>query len=209
MIFRADCTGFSPAFYDAAAKTLPKEKRATVEKIRHRQTKEQSLLGWAMVALVRARMGLPADSPLRFSEHGKPYYEGESFHFNLSHSGDYVCLAVADAPVGADVQTVTAPSDAMVRRVLSENEQAALASAADPALAFTALWTMKECWLKYTGTGIIDALESLDFSEHLDADAFTFEGACFTVFRARDHVLTVCGKEAETAVQTLTSRDFF
>ena len=207
MIYLARCSGFSPAFFDAAVKALPKEKQASVALIRHRQTKEQTLLGWSMVALLRERMGCSAHAPLRFSAHGKPYYD-DTFHFNLSHSGDTVCLAVADAPVGVDVQTLKTPSDALVRRVLCPNERAALSAAKDPALAFTMFWTMKESWLKLCGTGIIDDLTALDFSPQLNADAFSFESAQFTVFRTQTYVLTACGAVSETAIRTLNASDF-
>ena len=36
----------------------------------------------------------------------KPYVRNTSYHFNLSHSGDYLLLAVGDAPLGADIEKI-------------------------------------------------------------------------------------------------------
>ena len=208
MIWLAHCSDFSPQFFEAALPLLPQEKQASIERIRHERARRESMLAWSMLMLARMRQSLPLHAALRFHEHGKPYYPDEPFHFNLSHSDGFVCLAVSAYPVGVDIQVTTAPSDALKKRVLSENERAALSRAEDPNTAFTALWACKESCLKYRGTGIADALDALDVSAALDSASFRLDGAFLQVWKTPDYALAVCGEESAWSLQVIRPEDF-
>ncbi len=57
---------------------------------------------------------LPVPLSYEYGTHGKPAWESRCIeelkadkmyrHFNLSHSGDYVVLAISDTPIGVDIQ---------------------------------------------------------------------------------------------------------
>lgn len=102
-----------------------------------------------------------------FGEHGKPYiinYEG--IHFNISHCGEAVAVAVSDREVGIDVEGRRKFSDGLLQRAFSDEEQTFVLSSADPEKDFARIWTRKEAWFKYTGTGIL-----LDHLKTTEADA--------------------------------------
>ena len=75
-------------------------------------------------------------------------------HFNLSHSDGYVTVAVADCPVGIDIETKTDPELKISARFYAEEEQAAVRGAADPQKEFRRIWTRKEAYVKCTGSGL-------------------------------------------------------
>lgn len=81
---------------------------------------------------------------------GKPYAENAP-QFNLSHSGDWLLCAIGDTPVGADIETPRTVSPSLLRRVCTPSE---LALIGDDAERFLRVWTAKEAYLKYLGTGI-------------------------------------------------------
>ncbi|MFG2193591.1 4'-phosphopantetheinyl transferase family protein [Streptomyces sp. NPDC048639] len=93
--------------------------------------------------------------------HGRPALSGESLHFSLSHSGDLVGIAVADTPVGIDVEELPAPQVvAEVASVLHAEERAEIEGRPEglrPA-AFARCWTRKEAYLKGTGIGLAEDL---------------------------------------------------
>ncbi|MDZ5661276.1 4'-phosphopantetheinyl transferase superfamily protein [Nocardioides sp. zg-1308] len=85
------------------------------------------------------------------SAHGRPWLRagGAALHVSLSRSGPHLVTAVADGPVGVDVESVAAVArgwDAAL--VLSAGETA------DDDLARARAWSRKEAVLKRRGTGL-------------------------------------------------------
>ena len=91
-------------------------------------------------------------------EHGKPVFaEHPELHFNLSHSGTLVACALGNRPVGVDIQNIVKLRRSLVNYTMSEAEIAqldAMASVEEQELFFTRLWTLKESYVKATGTGL-------------------------------------------------------
>lgn len=97
----------------------------------------------------------PVDVPIVIRPDGKPILAGEPIHFNLAHSGDYVLIAIADSPVGVDLELMREIPNAadLLRRFFSHREADQfenLADACKPA-AFFRGWTCKEALLKADG----------------------------------------------------------
>lgn len=93
-------------------------------------------------------------------DHGKPTWDVEGMFFNLSHSGAIAACAIADRPIGLDVQEACEYRDALVRRFFSPEEQAFLTASADKDRAFGRIWTRKEAYVKALGMGITIPLAS-------------------------------------------------
>ena len=81
--------------------------------------------------------------------------------FNLSHSGGYIVAAVADVPVGIDIETKTDPELKVTDRFYSKEEQEAVRAAEDPQKEFRRLWTRKEAYVKCLGTGITNSVADI------------------------------------------------
>lgn len=102
---------------------------------------------------------------------GKPALQPPApCHFNLSHSGDAIAVAVAGQPVGLDIESHRVLSDglAIAQRVFHPRERLWLQAQPDFTAAFYRLWTLKEALLKATGEGFTQAPEALCWDE-LDA----------------------------------------
>jgi 4'-phosphopantetheinyl transferase len=99
-------------------------------------------------------------------QHGKPRLAGPGTHpeFSLTHSGDLVGLAVADGPVGLDVEHHRSLSDiaGMTEHVSSPTELAR--SRPTSTAAFLEVWTRKEALLKVTGEGLSRPMTSITLS---------------------------------------------
>lgn len=93
---------------------------------------------------------------------GKPRIpEKPDFHYNLSHSGRWVVLAWGDGEVGVDVEEIRPDVNlqALARRYFTGEEQAYILEK-DSLDRFFDLWTRKESYLKYLGTGLAKSLNS-------------------------------------------------
>ena len=89
---------------------------------------------------------------------GKPMLRGGESHFNVSHTDGVVLVALADAPVGVDVERLRDMPGAagLVERYFSgpERRQFADLPEAVRTLGFFRGWTCKEAVLKGIGCGV-------------------------------------------------------
>lgn len=95
---------------------------------------------------------------------GKPRLRDVAdFHFNLSHSGRWVVLACCDMEVGVDVEKIhmTDGKAAIARRHFTGEEQDFVFENAEKIPErFFRVWTAKESYLKYLGTGLQRKMDS-------------------------------------------------
>ena len=106
-------------------------------------------------------------------EWGKPEFVSGGC-FSLSHAKTMAVAAICDRPVGVDVETIRPRSPRLYARVLSQEEQAALHMEEDQTLTFLRFWTLKEAYLKWTGTGLQKMPNDLTF--YLDGDRAALSG---------------------------------
>lgn len=115
-------------------------------------------------AVLSERLAIsPRDIRVSRTDTGKPVIT-EGLHFNVSHSGDLILMAVSeDRAIGVDIERKREVQrvDALLRRWLSEEEQSAYAAlhdgGASASEAFLRLWSLKEARLKALGVGISGA----------------------------------------------------
>lgn len=151
---------------------------------------------------LRSALGTDQAAIARTSS-GKPFIpDQEDFHFNLSHSGRWVVIAWASRPVGIDVETVLMDEskENLARRFFHTDEQAYLfaVSGENRARRFFEIWTKKESYLKYLGTGINRSLDSFSV---LNAPDVSFH--CQMLEGA---VLTLCAEKTECRFIHLTPK---
>ena len=145
-----------PALYAAASA----ERRQRADRYRR---KEDALRCLAAGALLQHALGT-VEYTVTKGPFGKPYIKGnDSFYYNLSHSGNWVAIAYGDTEVGIDVEKICldAGKEDIARRYFTPDEQAYVFDT--KALApqrFFEVWTGKESYLKYLGTGLEKNLAS-------------------------------------------------
>lgn len=100
------------------------------------------------------------------TESGKPFCKSHpGIYFSLSHSEDFLALAVGDREVGIDIEKIREAKEKLIKRVCCENEKQKIFSSENPDKAFTEIWTKKEAYLKALGTGIDRELTSIDTTD--------------------------------------------
>ena len=123
--------------------------------LRYRQERDQRLCLAAYRLLQRALLleyGINETPVFTYDSKGKPLLQGHpDIHFSLSHCHEAVAVAVSDRPVGIDIETTGHYSAEVARRVMNDDEMREIEASAQPEVAFTRLWTMKESLYKLTG----------------------------------------------------------
>lgn len=85
---------------------------------------------------------------IKYDFYGKPCKD--NVFFSLSHSNNYVVLAVGDSEIGVDIELNRSRNPKLADYVLSDLEKATLKEDID----FYKMWTAKESLVKYVGFGI-------------------------------------------------------
>ena len=141
-------------------------------------------------------------------KYGKPYIQGaEDFFFSASHSGKWVVTAYGSSQVGADVEVIKSGSSSIAEGCFTQSEQDYVFADDEGAdERFIKLWTLKESYIKYLGTGLSTPLDS--FTVYADRDPICTDAddsLTFTNIRFdHEHYLSVCGAGGVSALNTVT-----
>jgi len=144
--------------------------------------------------IARKQLGvLPREIIFNKGENGKPFLKNfPSFHFNISHTKNAVLIAVSDSPIGTDIEIIR-PYDEKLLKVAKrfflpkEFEYIAIEEGRQ-SNRFFEIWTRKEAYAKYLGTGLFTNVDVMSF----DVLNPGFNGQIKTFF-VEDYVLSVCG----------------
>ncbi len=122
------------------------------------------------------------DVPLQWDELGKPTVERDGVYVSVSHSGAWAVCAVAETPVGVDVEVIRSAQEKFMRRVCSEREMACIRPGDDgDCRRFWEIWTAKEALFKLTGRGPLLALSRFALPEGVALDYTEKNGCALTV----------------------------
>jgi 4'-phosphopantetheinyl transferase len=155
---------------------LDDEEQARLTHLTRALAADQFLLGRA---LLRTALGEqlgrdPRSLRLQRNADGKPaLFDADGWHFNLSHSRDWVALALSrDGEIGIDVESSERRNDidGIARRFFRPEESAWLQTLpeAHRRCEFFRIWTLKEATVKALGRGIADTL--IDVGVQIEGD---------------------------------------
>lgn len=142
--------------------TLNSLRKDKITALKKREDQCRSLAAGVLLQNALEKAGID-DKLVQFqvNEHGKmSIAEYPDFYFNLSHSGDYAVCAVADQPVGVDIEKIRGRKEAqlqrLIRHVCTEEEKECLMRFEGERLEeeFVRIWTKKESYTKAMGMGL-------------------------------------------------------
>lgn len=148
---------------DDALARVSEQRRELALKFRHEGSRRLCLAAYLLLMDgLRKEYGFTEPPVFDYLPEGKPFIVGHpDIHFNLSHSGDVAVCAIADQPVGIDIETTRKISDSLIDYTMNEKEREIIAASNDKVMAFLTFWTKKEALLKLTGEGIRNDLKEV------------------------------------------------
>lgn len=156
---------YSDAQYDAMYRAAAPERQARADRFKHEDDRRRCLCAdmLARRMLSVATGGAPENISFTYGEKGKPS-ANVPLCFNVSHAGDYVLCAVANAPIGVDIEQIKPFRAGLVARYFTKTEADYVwggspmpdGNVTDKGTCarFYRVWTAKEAYVKMTGTGI-------------------------------------------------------
>ena len=128
------------------------------------------------------------DSIIDVGKFGKPFISNKNGEFSISHSEDMVLVAVSDAPVGADIEKIRKINPSVIRKICNNEEAAYINSGKtdyEKNIRLLEIWTFKEAYFKFKGTGITDFLKVSCFDENIKREKII----------TKDYVIHIVEKE--------------
>lgn len=144
---------------------LPEERRRKMTRFRQIIDRKNCVIAFLMLKIALKQKFHITDFILQYGAYGKPYlvdYSG--VYFNISHCSCGCAVAVADCPIGVDIQDIHSFSWDIAQRVCCKEELELLARSTERDREFTRMWTMKESYVKMLGIGIGSELIKINTS---------------------------------------------
>ena len=119
-----------------------------------------------------------------YNAHGKPFLKDGPF-FSISHCKDGIAVAVDDAPIGIDIESIRHVTEDLIERTMNEHEREGMEDR-----AFTRLWTRKEAIVKAEGVGIesFEQLQTiLDKNREWKVESFEKENYIYSIAYGKLH----------------------
>ena len=135
-----------------------------------------------------------------------------TFHFNLSHSGDYAVLAVGDSPVGIDIEHKKDRYEAVAERCFCKEEYEDIMAGVtlqEQQMCFLQYWTMKEARIKCSGEGMRIPLNSFSIIRRENGISRTGDGEYWFTgrpFWEPSYYVSLCSRE-KTEVEILLKKE--
>ena len=132
----------------------------------HRDTDRQSSIAarGALRLLLSVYTGIPASEiEFGYCGNGKPYVADSEVEFNVSHSGEWVVLAIGRSRnIGVDIEMINRELDVMAiaSRYFTPEEIARIENSEDRHAEFFQLWARKEAYVKACGSTLFRELRS-------------------------------------------------
>ena len=128
-----------------------------------------------------------------FGENKKPYLKDRrDIFFSLSHCADAVMCAAGSTEVGADIQDYNEKISGFSDMILHHEEAEMIKSVSCPEREMICLWSIKEAYGKYCGTGILYELTDISFAGITEGGWQRFRDAYIISLKLDYDAVSVC-----------------
>ncbi len=182
--------------------------REEYEKIRHHfisseriSERKESLIGRLVLHKALEENG-GGEYTVEYIGNEKPSLKCEKgLYFNISHSADFVAVALSEDETGCDIQEIRPYNPKVAGRNYCEKETRLIEESEDKDDIFIRFWALKESILKFTGKGLSGGLSNYDFSPYVDTESFGAFGCSFYVKKIENTYFALCHKETEFKIE--------
>jgi 4'-phosphopantetheinyl transferase len=122
---------------------------------------------------ISAETGIYTDDlTFEYGEYGKPYLQNvNDYYFSVSHASNMIAFASSDDEIGIDIETSNRTDISFVEIAdlqFTSGEAEYIRNSVYPEKSFLEIWTRKEAYVKCSGRGLSQPLDSFDVLNKLD-----------------------------------------
>ncbi|NLL72912.1 MAG: 4'-phosphopantetheinyl transferase superfamily protein [Clostridiales bacterium] len=151
-----------------------------------------------------------------YNEFGKPFMKDmKGFSYNISHSGKWVVIGFGENELGIDIEEIYRGREDIANKFFTESEKKFIFAANNEEEAkrsFTQIWTLKESYIKYLGTGLSTMLDSFSVNAIegvvVDQDGVIQKDIRLKNYRFNeDYYLSICSTDEEVEIREIMLKD--
>ena len=144
------------------------------ERVSRLKIKEDKIRTVSGEMLVKKHFG--EDTVIDIDNNGKPFLKNKKGDFSISHSGNFVLVAVSDERIGADIECIRPVNENIIKKICTQEEADYVinAEAEEKNIRLLLIWTFKEAYFKYLGTGLGNFQSVSYFDENIKKE----QGIC-------------------------------
>lgn len=166
--------------FDILHSALNAEEITRANRFFYEKDKNRHIVGHGAMRIILGRYlnQSPSSIEFEYEMNKKPFIANKiNLHFNLSHSGNWILLAIANSPVGVDTELINPAFEYKdVMEGYFSPPEIRFISKDKSAERFYLLWTRKEAQIKGTGKGLdenIKLIPGLAGTYHIDEDVIS------------------------------------
>lgn len=176
-LYKADINDFSQEEYDKYFSMMSESRKNAVLRMRIENDRKRSVLGESLARKAVSESTGIAESEIEFgrTEKGKPFCKSANIFFSISHSKNAVVCAVDGNEIGVDIERIRDIDLRITRIACTDADRVYILGGADadcesvtPTAEMTErffrLWTAKEAYFKFIGTGI-EGLKNVSYAD--------------------------------------------
>lgn len=197
--------------YEKFLSHVDEDKARRIYRLKNRKDKIRTLIGDVLIRIAACDQLQISNEDIQYeyNHYGKPRLkEWNQFHFNVSHSGEWVVAAIDERPIGIDIEQVNSIEYIEIaERFFSKTEYQWLRTqdVGRRLRCFYKLWTLKESYLKIIGAGLSIPLDSFsiilekDDDIHIEGGSDRLEEQYLRLFSIDpNYVMSVCSESDPT-----------
>lgn len=144
--------------YKAFLSKISVKKQNQVKRYRYIKDSLRCLLGDILIRKIAINKFNVVNEEIVFdqNQYGKPYIKNfYDFHYNISHSGEWIVCAIDSKKIGVDIQVIEPIDYTIFKKFFSSIEFKNILSKRETERInyFYDLWTLKESYIKMVGKG--------------------------------------------------------
>lgn len=211
-IYYYNITDINNDYYQLFRNAVSEERRMRADCYRFIDDSKRSICAELLLQYsVYQIFGQVTELDFAYNEFGKPYINHvHGFSYNISHSGKWVAIAYAGGEVGIDIEEIQMGNEDIVDSFFTKEEKSFINMVVgkEREKRFTQIWTLKESYLKYLGTGLLTRLNSFSVNA-VDGVLINQNGEVEKGLRLKSYLfdtnyfLSVCSMEKEVILHKI------
>lgn len=165
-IYAVEISDISELMLNRLCLLITSEKKIKIENFINKKDKIRALIGEVLIRTIISKELNIRNKYIKFNKnkYGKPYLENYlNFHFNISHSGNYVVCAVDNKSIGIDIEVIKHIDYEEISKNFFAAKEFDYITNEDSKFQlerFYEIWTLKESYIKCCGQGLSIPLKS-------------------------------------------------